>query len=280
MDAAGAARALSPVGSDCHPARVTTSPDSFEIVPGHPDSPVLLHVPHSSRRIPEPVRAAIALDDQELEAELDAITDARTDQVALGAADAAGLRPWLFVNRVSRLVVDPERFPDETEEMNAVGMGVVYERTTQQEPLRHPSDEERAALVDTYFTPYAEACAALVRDRLAAVGRVAILDVHSYPREALPYELHGTGPRPEVCLGTDVFHTPPALVGAAREAFGAALPGAEIGLDSPFAGCYVPLDQYGVAREVTGLMLELRRDVVETRLPAVAAAVGRLVDQV
>lgn len=258
------------------------SAPAFEIFPGHPDSPVLLHVPHSSRRIPEEVRAGIVLDDAGLEAELEAITDARTDEIAVAAADAvgAGLRPWLFVNRLSRLVVDPERFPDETEEMNAVGMGVVYERTTQREPLRHPSDDERAALVAAYFTPYAEALAALVRERLAAVGRVCVLDVHSYPREALPYELHGAGPRPEVCLGTDAFHTPTGLVETARQAFGAALPGAEIGLDSPFAGCYVPLDQYGVRREVTGLMLELRRDVVEERRPELMAAAARLIDAV
>ena len=252
--------------------------DPFEIVPGHPDSRVLLHVPHSSRRIPDQVRAGIVLDDAQLEVELDAITDARTDEIALGAADAAGLRPWVFVNRLSRLVVDPERFPDETEEMNAVGMGVVYERTTQQAPLRHPSDVERAALVAAYFDPYSEALAALVRERLSVIGRLCLLDVHSYPREALPYELHGAGPRPEVCLGTDAFHTPGALVEAAREAFGSALPDAEIGLDSPFAGCYVPLDQYRVTREITALMLELRRDVVETRLPELASATARLID--
>lgn len=253
---------------------------AFEIVPGHPDSSVLLHVPHSSRRLPAEVRAGIVLDDAQLEAELEAITDARTDEIAAGAAEAAGVRPWVFVNRLSRLVVDPERFPDETEEMNAVGMGVVYERTTQQVPLRHPTDDERAALVAAWFTPYSEALAALVRERLAAVGRVCVLDVHSYPREALPYELHGAGPRPEVCLGTDAFHTPAPLVEAARAAFDAALPAAEIGLDSPFAGCYVPLDQYRETREVTGLMLELRRDVVEARLPALVGATASLVDRV
>lgn len=83
-----------------------------EILPGDPASTVLLHVPHSSRRIPTEDRAGIVLDDHELEAELTAITDARTDEIAERAADCARLRPWVFVNRVSRLVVDPERFPD------------------------------------------------------------------------------------------------------------------------------------------------------------------------
>lgn len=251
----------------------------FEILPGDPASAVLLHVPHASRHIPHPVRDGIALDDGELDAELTAITDARTDEIAVQAATAARTRPWVFINRLSRLVVDPERFPDEREEMNAVGMGAVYERTTQLEMLRTPTDEERASLVSIFYDPYAEALARLVRERLAAVGRVTILDMHSYPRDALPYERHGEGPRPDVCLGTDPFHTPSNLVEVARQVFAAAVPGGQIGLNSPFAGCYVPLEQYGVNGDVAGLMLELRRDVVESRFDALTAATSQLSDR-
>lgn len=251
---------------------------NFEIVPGDAASPVVVHVPHSSRRIPAHERAGIVLDDAELDLELTAITDARTDEIALRAADAAHVRPWVFVNRLSRLVVDPERFPDEREEMNAVGMGAVYERTTQLEVLRWPTDIERAALIASYFDPYADALAELVSQRLAAAGRVTVLDVHSYPHEALPYERHGDGPRPEVCLGTDPFHTPESLVISARDAFALAAPLDQIGLDSPFAGCYIPLGQYGVNPDVTGLMLEIRRDVVAAGLDPLVAATSRLVD--
>ncbi|GAA5154184.1 N-formylglutamate amidohydrolase [Nocardioides marinquilinus] len=254
------------------------TPLSFEVVPGDAASTVVLHVPHSSRTVPPDVRRGILLDDAALERELDAITDARTDEIALGAAEAAVVRPWVFVNRLSRLVVDPERFPDEREEMSEVGMGAVYERTTGLEVLRRPTDGERASLLAAYFEPYADALARLVRERLAAVGRVTVLDVHSYARDALPYERHGDGPRPEVCLGTDAFHTPPSLVAAARACFEPHVD--DLGLDSPFAGCYVPLEHYGVEPAVTGLMLELRRDVVAARLDRLASATGALVDRV
>ncbi|WP_200932661.1 hypothetical protein [Aeromicrobium sp. Leaf245] len=49
---------------------------SFQIVPGDPRSTVIIHVPHSSREIPVPVWAEIILDDDELDRELDAMTDA------------------------------------------------------------------------------------------------------------------------------------------------------------------------------------------------------------
>lgn len=233
------------------------TPPSFRLLPGAPDSPVLLHVPHSSRAVPPDVRDGILLDDGELDRELDHITDSHTAEIAAVAAAAAGTTPWRFVNGLSRLVVDPERFPDEREEMLSVGMGAVYTRTTHRAELR-PAGFDPAPLLDRYFAPYARAMTEAVAERLAVSGRVVIVDVHSYPTGPLPYELHGDGPRPPVCLGTDAFHTPPALLDAAREAFGGF---GGVGTDSPFAGTYVPLAHYGRDPRVSALMVEIRRDL-------------------
>ncbi|MET9494742.1 N-formylglutamate amidohydrolase [Streptomyces sp. NPDC006552] len=231
---------------------------AHRLLPGDPASPVLLHVPHGSRAVPAAVRAGLLLDDAALERELDLITDARTQDLAEHAAAAAGVTPWQFVNERSRLVVDPERFPDEREEMRAAGMGAVYTRTTGRAPLRPEPPADEAALLTAYFHPYAQAMTRAVEDRLAATGRAVIIDVHSYPSRALPYELHGTDPRPPVCLGTDPFHTPDALLAGARAAFA---PLGGTGLNTPFSGAYVPLRHYGRDARVSALMLELRRDV-------------------
>ncbi|MFD7744465.1 N-formylglutamate amidohydrolase [Streptomyces sp. NPDC059698] len=247
----------------------TASPPSFRIHPGSPGSPVLLHVPHGSRTIPEDVRGGILLDDGALERELDHITDSHTAELASRAADACAVRPWRFVNGLSRLVVDPERFPDEREEMRAAGMGAVYTHTTHRERLRAP-DTDPEPLLAAYFRPYAEAMTEAVDARIAATGRAVIIDVHSYPTAPLPYELHGAGPRPPVCLGTDPFHTPAGLRSLAEEAF-AGFGGT--GVDSPFAGAYVPLKHYGTDRRVTALMIEIRRDTYMTE-PGGAAGAG------
>ncbi|MEU0101307.1 N-formylglutamate amidohydrolase [Streptomyces sp. NPDC006267] len=231
----------------------------FTLIPGAAGSPVLLHVPHGSRRIPRRVREGIILDDAALERELDHITDAHTAELAAAAAAIAPAAPWRFVNDCSRLVVDPERFPDEREEMLAVGMGAVYTRTTHREPLR-PPETDPAPLLEAYFHPYADAMTAAVEGRIAAAGRAVIIDVHSYPTAPLPYELHGAGPRPPVCLGTDPFHTPPELLAAASRLFGGCVGHDGVGHDSPFAGAYVPLRHYGTDRRVTALMVEIRRD--------------------
>lgn len=252
---------------------------SFDLLPGAERSPVILHVPHSAREIPDGVRAQIVLDDSALERELDHIVDAHTAELAEEAARRAHLMPWRFVNRLSRLVVDPERFPDEREEMLAVGMGAVYTQTTHREALR-PADTDPEPLIARYFRPYARAMTEAVTQRLAATGRAVIIDVHSYPREPLPYELHGDGFRPPVCLGTDPFHTPPELRAAAREVFG------DVGLDTPFSGTYVPLEYYGREPRVSALMVEIRRDTYMTEpggpagpgLHGLAGALAALVD--
>ncbi|MFF3458251.1 N-formylglutamate amidohydrolase [Streptomyces sp. NPDC002730] len=256
--------------------------DSFQLLPGAADSPVILHVPHSSRIIPESVRDGIVLDDRALELELDHITDSHTAEIAAAAVEAATVTPWRFVNGVSRLVIDPERFPDEREEMLAVGMGAVYTRTTHRERLRPPGADPRP-LIERYFRPYAEAMTAAVGERLAATGRAVVIDIHSYPTEPLPYELHGEGPRPPVCLGTDDFHTSPVLLALAEKAF---VGFGGTGVNSPFTGTYVPLTYYGKDPRVSALMIEIRRDVYMTEpggpagpgLAALARGVAGLVD--
>ncbi|WP_406730528.1 N-formylglutamate amidohydrolase [Streptomyces sp. NBC_01794] len=256
--------------------------DSFQLLPGAADSPVILHVPHSSRAIPTDVRGGIVLDDRALELELDHITDSHTAEIAAAAVEAAPIAPWRFVNGLSRLVIDPERFPDEREEMLAVGMGAVYTQTTHRERLRPPGADPRP-LIDRYFHPYSEAMTAAVGARLEAVGRAVVIDVHSYPTERLPYELHGDGPRPPVCLGTDDFHTPEELLAHAEEAF-AYFGGT--GVNSPFAGTYVPLKYYGKVPRVSALMIEIRRDTYMSEpggaagpgLVSLATALAGLVD--
>jgi N-formylglutamate deformylase len=236
--------------------REAVSPPSYEVVPGAPGSPVILHVPHAARALTPAAREGLLIGADALERELDHLTDAYTDVIARRAADAAARRPWIFENRLSRLVVDPERFPDESEEMRRAGMGAVYTHGYAGDRLRDDDPVREGQLLDDHFRPYAAALTDLTAARLAATGRAVLIDVHSYATDALPYELHGAGPRPPICLGVDERHTPPGLVAAAERAFA----GFGLARNTPFAGCYVPLAYYGAEPAVTGLMIEIRRD--------------------
>ena len=62
------------------------------------------------------------------------MTDHHTDALFACVLERGGVA---LVNRLSRLVVDPERFPDDNQEsMATVGMGAVYARTHDGRPLR------------------------------------------------------------------------------------------------------------------------------------------------
>ena len=87
--------------------------------------PIIVHIPHSSTCIPARYRHEICLDDAELTAELLAMTDRFTDQL-FGQATRYGAT--LFVNGVSRLVMDPKRFPDDHEEPMADKGGEVFHK--------------------------------------------------------------------------------------------------------------------------------------------------------
>lgn len=228
---------------------------------GDPQSQVVIHVPHASRVIPESLLPGFMIDRDGVHAEAKIMADIHTEDLAKLVAEKTAQKPWIFENTYSRLVIDPERFPDDSEVMNEVGMGVVYSMTSDQKPLRQLAESERAVLIDRYFKPYSLALENLVAERLSTLGRVLIIDLHSYPVEALPYELYQDSPRPAVCLGVDSFHTPEALVDLAREKMA---PLGSIEINTPFVGTYVPLKFYGSEPRVQSIMLEIRKDTYLT----------------
>ncbi len=228
----------------------------YEILaPSGDVAPVIVHVPHSAVHLPSDVRDSILLSDEELAAELLAMTDLHTDVLAEDTGTTGATR---FVNRWSRLAVDPERFDDpDLEEMEAVGMGAVYTATSRRRPLREAIPELRADLLERHFHPYHMAFTALVDRFLAAHGTCAIVDLHSYPTTALPYELHGDEPRPPLAIGTDARHTPAWLSELVTDV--ATRHDIASGLDQPFSGTFVPTKHLGDPR-VHSVMLEIRRD--------------------
>jgi N-formylglutamate deformylase len=231
---------------------------SNKVISGKSDSPIILHVPHSSTHIPLKIVQNLDLTQDFLAFELLQMTDSYTDTVARIAVEEAKSCPWIFQNCLSRLVVDPERFPDEREDMESVGMGAVYSKTHDQNILRSVSSSEKEDLLTEYFYPYAEHFSQLVSERLEACGFALIIDVHSYPSKVLPYELNGEDARPPICLGIDDFHTSNLILESASVIFSKF---GDVGVNSPFSGTYVPLDYFRIDKRVQSIMIEIRRDL-------------------
>ena len=232
--------------------------DNFEIIAGDPTSHLIIHVPHSARYIPDDIRQGILLDDNNLEAELNEMTDSLTAEMVLHATANLAKPPTLFINKFSRLVIDPERFPDDREIMNQVGMGAVYLKTSDGQALRDPKFYS-TQLISKFFTPYARALSDLVGAKLAEHGRALIIDFHSYRIGQRSNAVNHGQARPPICIGTDSFHTPPGLVDLAQMEFSKF---GESVLNQPYAGTYVPLDFYQKDARVSSIMLENRADLL------------------
>ena len=237
----------------------------------------MAHVPHASVSIPARVRAELLVSDVELRGELLRLTDWHTDALFAGLAAAGATR---FVNRLSRLVFDPERFLDDSAEPAAAsGQGVVYWRTSSGGRLRKEDPELRERRIEELYRPYHAALDGLVGELLDAFGSCTVIDCHSFPTEPLPTEVPDDGGRPDICIGTDPVHTPEGLAAGLEGALRGA--GLAVRRDVPFAGAFVPSGFYGRERRVHSVMIEVRRGLYmdeasgerSTSFEAVAAAI-------
>ena len=208
---------------------------------------VILHIPHSSTVIPDDCR--FLLTKVELAAEVDKLTDHHTHTLF----NCAGATKLVFP--VSRLVVDPERFIDDP--MESVGMGVVYTHTTDGNALRAISKTDRLALIDTYYHPHHNKLTRMVDGCLEQHDQCLIIDCHSFPAQPLPYELDRN--RPDICIGTDTYHTSAELKNCLSKAFEGS--GYRVAIDSPFSGSIVPLKHYLLDPRVSSVMIEVNRSL-------------------
>ena len=214
---------------------------------------LLLHIPHASNFLPSEERSSVLLSDEDLKQELLVMTDWYMDE----CFDVPCCTR--HVHAVSRLVLDPERFrEDAEEEMALYGMGAVYTRTSNGRPLRALDAEARESLLSKYYDPYHAALTATVQEKLDRFGQCVILDAHSFPSQALPYERGNPGKRPEICIGFDAFHSGPEWVDRATDYFTRKC-GCIVALNTPFAGSMVPRRFYGKDSRVVSLMVEVNR---------------------
>jgi N-formylglutamate deformylase len=221
---------------------------------------IIFHIPHSSTFIPNDIRSDILLSDEKLLVELGLMTDWYTDELFDHAVSYLG-KSIKFP--VSRLVVDPERFADdETESMSEVGMGVIYIKTSSGKPLRDLSkitSDSRTQLLNRFYYPHHDSLTGAVSSQLDEEGRVLIIDCHSFPDEPLPYERCQSQDRPEICIGTDPYHTPEELISNLKSSFESL--GYKVAMNSPFAGSIVPSIYYQKNKNVHSIMIEINRNL-------------------
>jgi len=216
---------------------------------------IVLHIPHASKHIPNEYIKYFNLSKKDLEIELLKMTDHFTDELF----DVLGDNIHQLKFPMSRLLVDVERFEkDELEPMSKVGMGCIYKKTHDGNSLKndeHIKDE----LINKFYKTHHENFSKIVDKKLIENNKVIIIDCHSFPKYPLPYELNQVMNRPEICIGTDNFHTSEKL----RNLFGELFKKSNftVKYNAPFKGSIVPLKFYNKDKRVQSVLIEVRRDL-------------------
>ncbi len=209
---------------------------------------LILHIPHSSTFVPETFKV---LEGVSLEKEFQRMTDWFTDELF----DFDEAEKLIFP--YSRLYCDVERFrSDRDETMAKQGMGVCYTHTSYGTKLREVNSKEKVFIKSTIYDAHHKKLETLVEEELYVQGSALIIDCHSFPNEFLAQH-NESDKRPDICLGTDSFHTSHELMKQLRDYF--EQKGLTVAINEPFVGTMVPLKFYGKDERVKSIMIEVNR---------------------
>ena len=206
---------------------------------------MILHIPHSSTN-------TLKYELTNRCRELLRMTDHFTDELYVHH------NAQRVVFKLSRLICDVERFEEDAQEpMSRFGMGVCYTKDTEGKTLRDFKSAQRESIIETFYRPHHAKLRDAVSKELGEKGSALIVDCHSFPDRAYPFNSDFGKKRPDICIGTDSFHTPQALVEKVKAFF--LSKGYDTRVNAPYSGTMVPLEHYKKDANVHSIMIELNR---------------------
>jgi N-formylglutamate deformylase len=209
----------------------------------------ILHIPHSSTHIP--FFDGFAIGEEELQNEINLLTDWFTDELY-------DLPYKKIISPFSRLFCDVERFAnDSDEEMAQYGMGMCHTHFDNGEVMRDVSPELRSSIKSDYYDHHHQSLEKACSEALKEHKRVLIIDCHSFPDKPLKRDLSQHTPRPDFCIGSDVFHSPREVVASSITFLNSK--GYIMSENEPFSGTIIPMKYYHKDKNVLGIMIEVNR---------------------
>lgn len=200
---------------------------------------MILHIPHSSRKID----GHIELSNEK--ANLDYLTDTDTDIIfSYWGCD-------IIRFPLSRFVCDVERF-EYNEPMETCGQGIIYRKDVFGDTIKRVTSDE-----DIYelYREHHKKLTFTVNRQLAYHENVIIVDCHSFTS-------HSSND-PEVCIGTDEFHTPYELIDIILNYFENKNIDAEA--NTPYRGTIIPF-LHTSNGNVKSVMIELNKNIYKNNL--------------
>lgn len=208
----------------------------------------VLHIPHASINIP--------MFDHYIKGKLDneiiKLTDWATDEI-FNIKNVSKV-----VANFSRIFCDVERFADdELEPMSKFGRGFYYTKTDSGENLREDNEDYKKHIYDNYYLPHHNELNSIVEDKLLLFDTCTIIDCHSFSDVPFDSDLIKDDNRPDICIGTDDYHTPQLLVEWVSDYF--KMLGYSVQINNPYSGTIVNNNSYQKDKRVKSIMIEINR---------------------
>ena len=212
---------------------------------------IILHIPHSSKRIPD--YSYFTNNSDLIKNEIKLLTDHATDRIFNFT------RTDTIIVDFSRIFCDVERLDDENEPMFEFGRGFYYTKTDSGENLREENHINKEKIKNIYYNKHHSKLTYLTDLKLNEFGEVLIIDCHSFPNKPLNSDLMREKNRPDFCIGTDDYHTPDDLTDNLVKNL--ITKGYSVSINNPYSGTIVSFKHYKKNNNVKSIMIEINRDL-------------------
>lgn len=208
---------------------------------------LILHIPHSKTKIP----FMDGFNTDLIESETNLLVDHATDEI-FNIPDVDSL-----VFEYNRIFCDVERLDDKDEHLFKKGRGFYYTHTDDGKVLRELLPNVKEIIKKDFYDKHHKKLESLTEERLSQYNTAFIIDCHSFTDEPFKSDIDKKINRPDICLGTDEYHTPKWLLIQIKNGFERNKLSVEI--NSPYSGTIIPLKFYKKDNRVKGIMIEINR---------------------
>ena len=211
---------------------------------------IIIHIPHSSLKVPKLFKKRLLLFWDEFEPENASNADIYADKLVKDI----NLNKIIF--KYSRMFCDVERF-EENEPMAKKGMGIVYTKTLDQKDLINIDYKYERWVINKYYKPHHNLLNKETDKILTKYNKAYIFDIHSFSDENV-YKLFGYDNLPDICIGVDKEFEDKDLTLKTMNYFKEK--GYKVEVNHPYRGTMIPSKYYfNKDNRVKGMMIEINK---------------------
>ena len=160
-----------------------------------PLSKFIIHIPHSSLKVPKEFRGRLLVDDEYFEKENIFMSDYKIDEFI--PKDYPNIVKFNY----SRMFCDVERYLDDSkEEMSKYGMGAIYNKDSNGNEFIKLDKEYRQFVIDNYYKKHHNNLDLMVEKLLNKYNDCFIIDLHSFSDEFVN-KMFNKNNNPDICVG-------------------------------------------------------------------------------